>query len=85
MELMSRYATNFAIVDNGIVTSTIWGSIYNASDFPNAVRIDDLAVQVGDGYDGDRFYHRGEVVRTVSEELEDMRSALALLGVTADG
>lgn len=47
MELMSRYATNFAIVDNGIVTSTIWGSIYNASDFPNAVRIDDLAVQAG--------------------------------------
>lgn len=85
MELMSRYATNFAIVDNGIVTGTIWGSIYNAADFPNVVRIDDLAVQAGDAYDGERFYHHGEVVRTVSEELEDMRNALALFGVTAGG
>lgn len=81
---LSNYATNFAIIENGIVKNTIWGNIYNASDFPNAVQIDDLAVQAGDAYDGEHFYRDGERVKTVAEQIADMEKALASLEVAVD-
>lgn len=82
---LSNYATNFAIIENGIVTNIIWGNIYNASDFPNAVQIDDLAVQIGDTYVDDVFFHDGVTVQAVVDEQEDMKAALELLGVQANG
>lgn len=81
---LSNYATNFAIIENGIVKNTIWGNIYNASDFPNAVQIDNLAVQVGDMYDGEHFYRDGERVKTAAEQIADMKKALVSLEETVD-
>lgn len=82
---LSNYATNFAIIENGIVKNTIWGSIYNASDFPNAVQIDDLAVQAGDMYDGEHFYRDGERVKTVAEQIAEMQERLNELLTSTEG
>ena len=78
-----NYATNFAIVENGVVTNIVWGMTY--TPIPNAVQIDDRAVQIGDTYEEGVFYHDGEAVRTIAEEMADMRAALELLGVNANG
>lgn len=79
-----NYATNIAIVENGIVSNIIWGMIYNMNEFPGAVQIDDLGVSIGDSYVDGVFYHNGEQVKSTAEEMADMRAALELLGVTAD-
>ena len=80
------YATNFAVVENGVVTNVLWGMVYDTpTDFVNAVQTDDLAVQIGDTYVDGVFYHAGVAVKTNTEELADMRSALELLGVQANG
>lgn len=59
-----RYAT----VENGIVTNTIALLPYNAHDFPNAIDTGDRPVQIGDTYDGERFYRNGKEVHTEVEE-----------------
>lgn len=74
-----NYATNIAIVEDGIVANVIWGLIYNMDEFPNAVQIDDLAVQIGDTYAGGMFYHNGEHVRTNAEIMGEMQEALNIL------
>ena len=82
---LSNYATNFAIIENGIVKNTIWGNIYNAEDFPNAVQIDDLAVQAGDMYDGEHFYRDGERVKTIAEQIAEMQERLNELLTSTEG
>ena len=77
-----NYATNFAIVENGVVIKRLWGYVSNMEKYPNAVQIDDRAVEIGDAYENGKFYHEGEEVKTFSEIMEDMRAALELLGVT---
>lgn len=80
------YATNFAVVENGVVTNVLWGMVYNTpTDFVNAVQTDDLAVQIGDTYVDGVFYHAGVAVKAVADEQEDMKAALELLGVQANG
>lgn len=74
-----NYATNFAIVEDGVVTNVVWGMTY--TPIPNAVQVDDRRVRIGDTYENGAFYHNGEAVRTRGEEMADMRSALALLGI----
>ena len=77
-----NYATNFAVVENGIVTKVLWGMVYNMeTDFPNAVQIDDRNVQVGDTYENGVFLHDGQEIKTIAEEMADMKAALELLGV----
>ena len=77
-----NYATNFAVVENGIVTNVLWGMVYNMeTDFPNAVQIDDRNVQVGDTYENGVFLHDGKEIKTIAEEMADMKAALELLGV----
>ena len=80
-----NYATNFAIMENGIVTNIAWGMVYNMEEFPGAVQIDDRAVQIGDTYENGVFYHEGVEVRTTTEEMADMIAALEMLGVTVNG
>lgn len=81
-----NYATNFALVENGIVTNILWGMVYNMpEDFPNAVQIDDRAVEIGDTYENGKFYHNGEEVKTIAEEMADMKAALEVMGVMVDG
>jgi len=78
-----NYATNFAIIENGVVARVLWGMVYNMpEDFPNAVQIDDRAVSIGDEYVDGKFYHDGKEVKTIAEEIADMKAALELLGVS---
>lgn len=78
---------NYALIEDGIVTNIIWLYPANADEFPNAVPLDDVPAGIGDSYDGEVFYRDGERILSYAEreieETEDMRSALALLGVAA--
>lgn len=83
---------NYALIENGIVTNIIWLYPGNADEFPNAVPMNDVPAGIGDSYEDGVFYRDGERVLTEAEqamaeaeaENEDMKAALALLGVTAD-
>ena len=76
------YATNFAIVEDGVVTNVVWGMTY--TEIPNAVQIDNRAVAIGDTYENGIFYHNGEEVQTLEEQITELYEAFALLGVTVD-
>ncbi|MBQ7092359.1 MAG: hypothetical protein IJN83_06875 [Clostridia bacterium] len=73
---------NYALIENGVVVNTIVLVRRNATDFPNAVSIEGLSVQIGDTYDGERFYHDNEPIYSNQEQIDDMQSALAILGYT---
>lgn len=77
---------NYALIENGVVANIIWLYEGNAEDFPNAVHIGDRPVRMGDTWDGVDFYRNGEKVLTAEEEAQkeadEMKEALALLGVT---
>ena len=68
---------NYAIIKDGIVTNIIW--LHPTTEFPNAVPYDDLPVQIGDTYQDGKFYHDGEEVKSM---LQDIYDALNILGVT---
>lgn len=78
----------YALVENGVVKNIIWLAPANAGDFSGAVALNGRSVFVGDSYRDGVFYHNGEKVLTETEmlraEMEDMRAALALLGVRDD-
>jgi hypothetical protein len=79
---------NYAVVEEGLVSNVIWLNDSNADEFPNAVPLGDVPAGIGDTYDGAHFYRDGERVRTLLEQAQaqaqDMRAALALLGVTEE-
>ena len=80
-----NYATNFAVVKDGVVENIIWGLVYNMDEFPGVVQIDDKPVQIGDTYAGGVFYRNGAPVESSVDEAADMQAALELLGVNANG
>lgn len=55
-EARYRYMKNYAIINNGIVTNIIWADERVIHEFPNAVDIGDLPVQIGDAYDKECFF-----------------------------
>ena len=71
---------NYAVVENGIVTNLIW--LHPMTAFQNAVPCGDVPVQIGDTYSDGKFYRDGAEVRTTADEMDDMREALEILGVT---
>ena len=79
---------NYALIENGVVTNLIYLLPSNAADFPNAVPLGGVPAAIGDTWDGERFYRDGQPVLTAAEraaaEAQDMRAALALLGVTEE-
>lgn len=79
---------NYALIENGLVANMIWLHPENAEDFPNAVPMDDLPVDIGDTYSEGVFYRNGEKVLSFADQMQiettDMQSALNLLGVNAD-
>ena len=77
---------NYALIEHGAVANLIWLHPMNAEDFPTAVPLGELPVAIGDTYDGTDFYREGVKVELPSDtaEMDDMRSALALLGVTEE-
>ena len=79
---------NYALVENGIVTNIIWLNERNEAEWPNAVRLYDRMVEVGDTYDGEKFWRDGTEVLTALEiaqlESETYKKALQILGVNTE-
>ena len=89
---------NYAIVEDGIVTNIVVLYPMGAKDFPEAVPCGDVPVFIGDTYDGEHFYRAGKRVLTPLEQAqkdiestqaniedtEDMRAALAGLGIDGE-
>ena len=70
---MPDYATNIALIRNGVVENVIWGMFYSVDEYASegflAIPIDSLAVQTGYTFSDGRFYNfDGDVVMTVYEE-----------------
>ena len=80
---------NYALIENGIITNVIWLHPGNAAEFPNAVALNDIPAGIGDTYADGAFYRDGVKILTAAErmqaEMDDMKAALAELGVTVDG
>lgn len=76
---------NYAIINDGIVENIIWLSESNQHDFPDAVKIGDRPVGVGDTFADGKFYRDGVEILTQLEMKEsenaEMRTALDVLGV----
>ena len=81
-------AKNMARVENGIVVN-IESFPYNAAENESLINCGDVPVAVGDTYTDGRFYRNGVKVltplETALEEIADMKAALELLEVNADG
>ena len=89
---------NYAIVENGIVTNIVVLYPMGAKDFPEAVPCGDVPVFIEDTDDGEHFYRAGKRVLTSLEQArkdiesmqeniedtEDMRAALAVLGIDGE-
>lgn len=79
---------NYALVENGIVTNIIWLNERNEAEWPNAVRLGERLVEVGDTYDGEKFQRDGVEVLTALEiaqaEAEQYKAALQTLGVDTE-
>ena len=58
----------YAIIKDSVVTNIIILLSFNASDFPDAVPIGDLPIQIGDTFDGEKFYREGKKIHTEVEE-----------------
>ena len=79
---------NYALVENGVVTNLIYLHPANAPEFPAAVPLGGVPAAIGDSWDGAQFLRDGQPVLTAAEQAaadaQDMRAALALLGVTEE-
>lgn len=54
---------NYALVDtDGVVINVIWLLPSNCGDFPEAVRVGDRPVAIGDMYLDGEFWRDGEIV-----------------------
>lgn len=58
----------YALIKDGVVVNTIALLSYNAQDFPNAIDTGGRPVQIGDIYDGEKFYRNGKEIHTEVEE-----------------
>lgn len=58
----------YAIVIDGVVVNIIWLEDRNAHEFPNAIKLSDRPVAIGDSYIDGRFYREGKEVMTELEE-----------------
>ncbi len=74
-----NYATNFAIVEDGVVVNIAWGMVYESENNQSLVQCDDLTIEIGDTYVDGVFYHNGERVRTNAEIMGEMQEALNIL------
>lgn len=58
---------NYALIEDGVVTNVIWLHPGNASDFPNAVALNDIPAEIGDSYVDGAFYRDGEKIVSAME------------------
>ena len=76
---------SYALIENGIVTNLIWLHPNNASDFPNAVPLGDVPAAIGDTYADGAFWHGGERILSVAEQLAAAQAALAEMTEALNG
>lgn len=67
---------NYALVENGVVTTIIWLDQRNAADFPGSVALGDRPVGIGDSYADGVFTRGGAPVLTPLEEAQETISGL---------
>lgn len=66
--------TNYALVENGVVTNIIWLCPSNAGDFPGAVCVSDRPVAIGDQYADGVFTRDSVPVPTEEERLAALQT-----------
>ena len=74
----------YAIITGSIVSNIIQLNDRNASDFPNAVKLGDRPVGIGDSCADGKFFRDGKEVLTADEENAVLRAALETLGVETE-
>ena len=79
---------NYALVENGTVVNIIWLNERNEAEWPNAVRLGERMVEVGDTYTDGKFYRDGvEVLAPLEQaqaEIDAYKAALNELGVETE-
>lgn len=79
---------NYALITNGVVNNIIWLYDGNAQEFPDAVKLGDRPVGIGDTYTDGKFYRDGVEVLTPLEqaqaEIDAYKAALNELGVKTE-
>ena len=74
----------YAIITGSIVSNIIQLNDRNAGDFPQAVKLGDRPVGIGDSYQDGKFFRDGKEVLTADEENAVLRAALKTLGVETE-
>ena len=74
----------YAWIENGMVSNIIELNGRNAGDFPQAVKLGDRPVGIGDSYTDGKFFRDGKEVLTTDEENALLRAALKTLGVETE-
>ena len=78
----------YAWIENGVVTNIIALNDLNAEDFPEAVKMGDRPVGIGDTYTDGKFYRGGVEVLTPMQqaqaEMTEYKAALNELGVETE-
>ena len=74
----------YAWIENGMVSNIIELNDRNAGDFPQAVKLGDRPVGIGDSYTDGKFFRDGKEVLTTDEENALLRAALETLGVVTE-
>lgn len=78
----------YAWIENGVVTNIIVLNDLNAEDFPEAVKMGDLPVAIGDTYTDGKFYRDDKEVLTpmaqAQAEITEYKAALNTLGVNTE-
>lgn len=65
----------YALIDNGVVINMIVIGANNLYEFPTAIPIEGLAVQIGDEYSDldERFYHNEEPIYSIEEQNQQLQ------------
>lgn len=66
----------YALIQEGRVVNVIWLYPGNAADFPNAAKVGDLAVGIGDTYEDGCFYKDGQLVKSDLQLAEEVIAQL---------
>ena len=84
----NNLVSNYALIEDGVVANLIWLAAENEHEFPGAVWLGDRPVNIGDTYDGEKFYRNNVEVLTPLEqsslENSQYQEALNLLGIKTE-
>ncbi len=69
----------YALIENGIATNIIYLHPMNADEFPNAVEIGELPIQIGDSYADGKFFRDGKEITITQEQTYTLDQAANLL------